>query len=104
MAKKPSFEPVSVRLDVTDVEWVRANMPAIRFAAITCSKTVDELIETARKLRSPEERTIIEILEGFERVADHLQELSVLCRSATARLVMVGEFVEETEPQSAEPC
>jgi hypothetical protein len=61
---RPTFEPLQLPpFKWTNIQWADSNLPIIRIAWAMCGKTVSELEDGARALRSPREQEIIGLLD-----------------------------------------
>ncbi len=96
---RPEFEPVDTGFDgpdFTNEVWALDNLFAVRIATVTLRKTPAELEEMVRKAYADGdvEDVIVAMLNDLDRVRKNLLAMASWCESATARLIVVGEWVE----------
>src|SRR5947207_2621161 len=71
---RPNFQPIKLPpFTCTNQQWAGSNLPYIRLAIASSEKSVAELEDAARLLRSAEEKQITGLLNEYHRVRGHLR-------------------------------
>src|SRR5438105_14807043 len=81
-----TFEPLNIKFDLSNDEWVEANLPQIRIALNSDDKELQE-----KMVRLVRAGTVPEMLEMWCKTKKRLQALAKLCDIALHRSFMVLE-------------